>query len=379
MWKREFFARVLLCITSVCDFLISAVWRKLTNRWCASSSVWDCVKQVSETFEILKQAFGDSCKSCSQTFEWFGRFKNGRTLTANDDRSGRPSTAASPSKVVQVLAVVNQDRHRTIRDLCAEVGIGYGSCQRILTEQLNMHRTAVKFVPRVLTHDQKDSRVAICQELKETEIMTPHSSWTSSQVMKASFMLTTQRQNYNLRNGRVLCLQDPKKHVCKKANWRQCSFVSLTKRGSYTGNLSHLEWRSMQTSTVISLRRLCENVRRKRLQKWQNQNLIIHHDNAPAHRSFKVSQFLAKNNMTVIPHPPYSPNLAPCDFCLFPKLKLWMKGQRFDTIEEVQEELQRVLDTIPKRDFQGCFQAWQKRWDHCIRAKGEYFEGDGGI
>ena len=52
------------------------------------------------------------------------------------------------------------------------------------------------------------------------------------------------------------------------------------------------------------LRRLCENVRLKRPQKWQNQNLIIHHDNALAHRSFKVSQFLAKNNMTVIPPSP---------------------------------------------------------------------------
>jgi len=56
-----------------------------------------------------------------------------------------------------------------------------------------------------------------------------------------------------------------------------------------------------------------------------------------------------------------------------------MKSRRFDTIEEIQEESQRVLDTIPKGDFQGCFQAWQKRWEGCIRAKGEYFEGDGGI
>ena len=70
------------------------------------------------------------------------------------------------------------------------------------------------------------------------------------------------------------------------------------------------------------LRRLRENVRRKRPQKWKNQNLIIHHDNVPAHRSFKVSQFLAKNNMTVILHPPYSPDLALCDFFLFLKLKL---------------------------------------------------------
>ena len=106
-------------------------------------------KTGSETFEMLKQAFGDSCMSRSRTFEWFGRFKNGRTSTANDDRSGRPSTATTPSKVEQVRAAVNQDRRRTIHDLCAEVGIGYGSCQRILTEQLNMHRIAAKFVPTI--------------------------------------------------------------------------------------------------------------------------------------------------------------------------------------------------------------------------------------
>jgi len=73
----------------------------------------------------------------------------------------------------QVWAAVNQNHRRTIHNLCAEAGIGYGSCQRILTEQLNTHRTAAKFMPRVLTHGQKDSRVAICQELKETVINDP--------------------------------------------------------------------------------------------------------------------------------------------------------------------------------------------------------------
>ena len=100
--------------------------------------------------------------SRSRTFEWFGHFKHGRTSTAKDDRSGQPSMATTPSKVEQVQAAVNQDRRHTIHDLCAEVGIGYGSCQQILTEQLNMHRIAAKFVPRVLTQDEKDSQVAIC-------------------------------------------------------------------------------------------------------------------------------------------------------------------------------------------------------------------------
>ena len=121
------------------------------------------------------------------------------------------------------------------------------------------------------------------------------------------------------------------------------------------------------------LRRLRENVRRKRPQKWQNQNLIIHHDNAPVHRSFKVSQFCGQEQNDS--DPPYPPDLAACDFFIFPKLKFRMKSRRFDTIEEIQEESQPVLDTIPKRDFQGCFQAWQKRWDRWIRAKGVYFEG----
>ena len=75
------------------------------------------------------------------------------------------------------------------------------------------------------------------------------------------------------------------------------------------------------------LRRLRENVRRKRPQKWQNQNLIIHHDNAPAHRSFKVSQFLANNNMTVIPIPHTHPIWPPVNFSSSPS---WSFGWRVE-------------------------------------------------
>jgi len=157
--------------------------------------------------------------SRSRTFEWSGRFKNGRISTANDDRSGRPSTATTPSKLEQVRAAVNQDRCRTIHDLCAEVGIGYGSCQRILTEQLNMHRIAAKFVPRVLTHDQKDSQVAICQELKET--VTNHPTLllnviTGDESIVYAYDPETKLQSSQWKSPGVSKTQ--KKHICKKAN-----------------------------------------------------------------------------------------------------------------------------------------------------------------
>jgi hypothetical protein len=59
--------------------------------------------------------------------------------------------------------------------------------------------------------------------------------------------------------------------------------------------------------------------------------------------------------MALIPHPPHSPDLAPCDFFLFPKMKLKLKGRRFDTIEEIQAESQRVLDRLTEKNLQEAF------------------------
>jgi len=99
--------------------------------------------------------------------------------------------------------------------------------------------------------------------------------------------------------------------------------------------------------------------------------LGVHHDNAPAH-SFLVHNFLAKNKMTVLPQPPYSPDLVPADLFLFPKLKSTLKGRRFDTFDEIQKNSMKELFAIPKE----AFQSWQKRWEQCVASKGNYFEGD---
>jgi hypothetical protein len=104
---------------------------------------------------------------------------------------------------------------------------------------------------------------------------------------------------------------------------------------------------------------------------------MLHHGNAPSHTSVLTLQFLAKNYMAVNPHLAYSPDLTPCEFFLFPKMKLKLKGRRFDTIEEIQAELQRVLDTVTEKDFQEAFQKWRRRWDRCVHVGGNYFEGDG--
>jgi len=78
--------------------------------------------------------------------------------------------------------------------------------------------------------------------------------------------------------------------------------------------------------------RLRDAVRRKRPELWENQTWMLHHDNAPAHASLIIRSYLAKHQTSVVPHPPYSPDLAPADFFLFPKLQTTLKGRRFETI-----------------------------------------------
>jgi hypothetical protein len=82
--------------------------------------------------------------------------------------------------------------------------------------------------------------------------------------------------------------------------------------------------------------------------------------------------------MAVIPQPPYSPDLAPCYFFLFPKIKFKLRGLWFDTTEEIQAESQRVLDILTEKDFQQAFHKWRRQWDLCLHARGNYFKGDGG-
>ena len=73
-----------------------------------------------------------------------------------------------------------------------------------------------------------------------------------------------------------------------------------------------------------------------------------------------------------LPVPLYSPELAPCDFCLFPKLR----GCSYETTEEMKEAVTKVIDTLTQEDFDGAFQKLLERYNKCIAAKEDYFEGD---
>ena len=93
----------------------------------------------------------------------------------------------------------------------------------------------------------------------------------------------------------------------------------------------------------------------------------FHQDNTPVHNSILVTDYLTKIGIKTVPHPPYSSDLAPCDFWLFLKLR----GCHYETIEEMKEAVTKIIDLLTHGAFQKLLE--QYKW---IAAGGDYFEGD---
>ena len=99
----------------------------------------------------------------------------------------------------------------------------------------------------------------------------------------------------------------------------------------------------------------------------------FHQDNTPVHNSILVTDCLTKMGNKTVPQPPYSPDLSPCDFWLFPKVR---GCHHYETIEEMKEAVMKVIDTLAQEYFHGAFQKLLEWYNKCIATRRDYFEGD---
>ena len=119
------------------------------------------------------------------------------------------------------------------------------------------------------------------------------------------------------------------------------------------------------------LRKRVHRVRSEIADTW-----MLHHDNAPCHTAISANELLAKKGISVVPQPPYSPELSPCDFFLFPKLKFHLKGRHFGTVDNIQKVVTDQLRALLHEDFQHYYREWEQRLRRCMASQGNYFEGD---
>ena len=117
------------------------------------------------------------------------------------------------------------------------------------------------------------------------------------------------------------------------------------------------------------------------LDAWRNKRprtglrgLLWHHDNASAHTAALTIDFLSENSIQLVTHPAYSPDLAPCDFFLFPTVKEKICGTKFDCCDDAICAFKEAISDLTEEQWAHCFEMWYYRMRLCMDAKGEYFE-----
>ena len=194
--------------------------------------------------------------------------------------------------------------------------------------------------------------------------------------MSHGFMVMTWKQRSILHSGRAKHPPDPKKLAKFDPKSRCCSQVFFYASGVVHHQYLLEGFTVNQTYYIEVLKHLRDAIRRKRPELWRSCDWFFHYDNAPGHSALRTHEFLAKHSITVLPHPPYSPDLVPCDFFLFPMLKRPLKERRFEAIPEICANAIKKLKGIKKEAYLDCFLKWKHRWDKCVCWEGEYFEGD---
>lgn len=331
-------------------------------------------KTATETFELIKKAHGEEAMSRPNVFKWFALFRDGREDLADNFRSGRPKTTRTAANIKKVADLLKNDRCLSVKMIEEITGIPKTIVHEILTEDLHKRKICSRFVPHKLTDDQQVARVKHCIDMKQSADLDPNvlrNLVTVDETWCFQYEPLTKRQSSEwIGDGE----ERPKKLRMQKSHVKTLLTVFFDSKG-----IIHKEF-APEGQTVTGeyylevLDRFYTRMRRVRPEYREQGCWRFLHDNAPAHKCRIVQEFLAKKGVVVLDHPPYSPDLAPADFWLFPKLKLAMKGHRYSSIRDIQTSVTEVLEGIPKNTFPGCFESFYKRFESCIRSRGEYFE-----
>ena len=333
-------------------------------------------KNATETYRILQTAFGASCMNRVSVFEWHKRFKEGKESVRDDEMCGRSKELRTPELIGQIKNFMDKDRRVSTKTISAQFDVSVGTVHTIIREELKMWKICAKFVPRVLREDQKERRCHDSREMVELinsdpavldALVTCDESWIYG------YDLETKRQSSHWKHAGS---PRPKKARQSKSTHK----LLMTPLFDSTGMI-YMHWvPNGQTFNkeyyVEVLREFRKRFLGKRLALFKSDQWHFHEDNAPVYNSILVTDYLTKMGIKTVPHPPYSPDLAPCDFCLFPKLKENLRGCRNETIEEMKEAVTKVIDTLTQEDFHGAFQKLLERYNKCIAAGGDYFEGE---
>jgi histone-lysine N-methyltransferase SETMAR len=331
-------------------------------------------KSAKEIHEQLVDVYRKDAPKYRTVEKWAALFERGRNSIEDDPRSGRPVDATSDENCKAVEDLVMNDRRLTVSEIAASISISVGSVDTILNEKLGMSKVCARWVPRNLTRVQKQIRVDISRELLGrydaepanflARIVTGDETWLHywDPETQQEFKQWKHKESPAPKRPRT---QTSTGKIMASIFWDAEGVIMIdymphgsTITGQYYADL---------------LGRLRKEIKEKRRSKLAHGVLVLH-DNAPAHTSKVARAAIRDCGFEELPHPPYSPDLAPSDFYLFGHLKKHLRGQRFSDDEELKAASEQYLEMVEENFYENGIKELPGRWHKCIDLSGEYVE-----
>jgi histone-lysine N-methyltransferase SETMAR len=322
-------------------------------------------RKATQAAENIEAAWGAGT-TCTRTVQrWFDRFRSGDLSLEEEDGRGRPSQVDDD----ELKALVKANPRTTVRELGAALGV----CDQTVSTHLaaiGKVKKLDKWVPHDLKETQKIKRLEVASSLlirNETEpflgrIVTCDEKW----------ILYDNRK----RSGQWLDEDEPPKHFPKPDFHQKKTMVTVW--WSMLGIIHYSFLPRGQTITAASYCDELDDFNRKLSELHpalvNRKRPILLHDNAKPHAALITQQKLRELGYEVLPHPPYSPDLAPTDFHFFKHLDSFLHGQVFNDQKSIETAFETFIDSREPGFYREGIQALLERWQKCVDANGEYFD-----
>ena len=323
-------------------------------------------KSATEAHRLLSEAYPEYAPEVRVCQQWFARFKSGDFDTEDKDRSG-------PSKKFEdeeLEALLDQDPCQTQEELGKTLEVTQQAISKRLKAAGYIHKQG-NWVPHELKPRDVERRFCMSEMLLNRHkkksflhrIVTGDEKWIhyDNPKRKRSYVKPGQPAKStpkpNIHGLKVmLCIWWDQKGVL---------YYELLKSGqTITGELYRQQ-----------LIRLKQAIDEKR-PEWatRHEKLIFHHDNARPHVAVPVKNYLENAGWEILPHPPYSPDIAPSDYHLFRSMQNHLSGIRFTNFEGIKKWLDDFLGAKDEKFFWDGIHKLPERWEKVAASDGQYFE-----
>lgn len=320
-------------------------------------------KNASQAHKKLCAVYGDEALKERQCQNWFAKFRSGDFSLKDEKRSGRPVEVDDDL----IKAIIDSDRHSTTREIAEKLHVSH-TCIENHLKQLGYVQKLDTWVPHELKETHLTQRINICDLLKKRNENDPFLKRLITGDEKWVVYNNIKRKRSWSRPGEPA-------QTTSKAGIHQKK-VLLSVWWDYKG-IVYFELlppnRTINSVVYIEqLTKLNNAVEEKRAELTNRKGVVFHHDNARPHTSLVTRQKLLELGWDVLPHPPYSPDLAPSDYFLFRSLQNSLNGKNFNNDDDVKSYLIQFFANKNQKFYERGIMMLPERWQKVIDQNGQY-------